>query len=436
LCELVGDQINLQSSLTNIGIILQNKGKLDEAENYFIKSLNIATELGSLQKRCNAHYNLSSLYEAKNNLPNAFEHYKKHISLRDSLASDENTKKIIEQELYFSYQKKATADSVRVNGEKLIVDAQLKQEKTRRFALIGGIVMMFVFVIFLYNRFQVTRKQKSIIEEKEKETTKQNEIISHQKLLVEQKQNEIVESITYAKRLQEAILPSQHFINSFVPNNFIFFIPKDVVSGDFYWAEEVNGKFFIAACDSTGHGVPGALVSIVCSNALNRTVNEFQITETGKILDKTRELVLETFSKNNNDVQDGMDISLLCIDKNKKEIFWSGAHNPLWYVQDNILFEIKACKQPIGRTDLPTAFITHKILYKEGTMFYLFTDGFPDQFGGPYGKKFKYKPFENLLLSISSKPVTTQFNLTEQAFNNWKGEHEQVDDVCVIGICV
>jgi serine phosphatase RsbU (regulator of sigma subunit) len=261
-------------------------------------------------------------------------------------------------------------------------------------------------------------------------------------------------------------LPPLKFIDEHVPNNFVLYQPKDVVAGDFYWAESKDNKFFIAAADCTGHGVPGAMVSVVCSNALNRTVNEFGITDTGKILDKTRELVLETFAKGNAEVKDGMDISLLCIDKQNNKAFWSGANNPLWYVQssdtsiftnstvtssevekstdagldsarpDIQLIEIKADKQPIGKTDHAKPFTTHEIAIQEGMLFYLFTDGFADQFGGPKGKKFKYKQLEELLLAIANKNMREQQQILTHQFSLWKGDLEQVDDVCVIGVKV
>lgn len=253
-------------------------------------------------------------------------------------------------------------------------------------------------------------------------------------ILISHKQKEITDSITYAQRLQHAILPSMEFICKHFPDNFILYKPKDIVAGDFYWAEEINGLIFIAAADSTGHGVPGAMVSVVCSNALNRTVKELGLTETGTILNKTRELVVETFAKNTTDVKDGMDISLLCIDKQNKKAYWSGANNPLWYIRTGIVKEIKADKQPIGKTDNPKPFTTNKITLQENTIFYLFTDGYADQFGGPKGKKFKYKQFEQLLLSICDKPMQSQLNIIDQKFEDWKGKLEQIDDVCIIGI--
>jgi len=286
----------------------------------------------------------------------------------------------------------------------------------------AGIVILVITFIFWNISFRKEVKLRLVAEEKLKETLNE----------VEEKQKEITDSINYAKRIQEAILPSFDFIKTHLPNSFIYYQPKDIVAGDFYWAEKVGNDFFIAAADCTGHGVPGALVSVVCCNALNRTVNEFKLTEPGKILDKTRELVLESFSKNGGDIKDGMDISLMSINGNT--VKWAGANNPLWYYQNNELKEIKANKQPIGKTDNPEAFTTHTIELKKGDSIYLFTDGFADQFGGPKGKKFKYKQLEDLLVSSNDLSINEQHLTLKNTLNTWKGNLEQVDDICIIAI--
>ena len=341
--------------------------------------------------------------------------------------------------------------------EKTLSEENRKQQAFIQKMILSGLVMLAVFLFFLFVNLRKTRKANKIIALQKTEVEKQKEVVDIQNHLIKEKQTEIIESITYAKRLQEAILPPFAFIDSNIKNNFILYKPKDIVAGDFYWAEIKDDKFFIAAADSTGHGVPGAMVSVVCSNALNRTVNEFGITDTGKILDKTRELVLETFAKGNSEVKDGMDISLLCIDKSNNKVYWSGANNPLWYVKSSVtssavekstdtgldsarpdiqLIEIKADKQPIGKTEITKPFITHEIASQDGMQFYLFTDGFADQFGGPKGKKFMYKQLENLLISISHESMEIQKQKLEAVFENWKGDLEQVDDVCMIGVRV
>ncbi len=303
------------------------------------------------------------------------------------------------------------------------------------FLAITGSVTLVVTFIFWNISFRKEVKLRVVAEEKLIETLNE----------VEEKQREITDSINYAKRIQEAILPSFDFIKTHLPDSFIYYQPKDIVAGDFYWAEKVGSSFFIAAADCTGHGVPGALVSVVCCNALNRTVNEFKLSEPGEILDKTRELVLESFSKSGGDIKDGMDISLISIHENT--VKWAGANNPLWYIVspfeggdrrsgDVVLKEIKANKQPIGKTDNPEPFTTHTIELKKGDSLYLFTDGFADQFGGPKGKKFKYKQLEELLISTNQLSVSSQHEALKNALKNWMGNLEQVDDICIIGIRV
>lgn len=285
------------------------------------------------------------------------------------------------------------------------------------------------------------------LEEKVADRTKQ---LNEQNQTLEEKQKEILDSITYAKRLQQAILPSLSFVKKYLIENFILYKPKDIVAGDFYWMhvffdEETKSETtLIAAADCTGHGVPGALVSVVCSNALNRTVTEFKITNPAKILDKVRELVIETFEKSDHDVKDGMDISLCSITKvnHTFHVNWSGANNSLWVVKNKFdndikeyeFLEIKANKQPIGKIDKPIPFTSHQLLLQEDDVIYLFTDGFADQFGGPKGKKLKTLAMKELFFSIHHQPMNIQQNAIDAYFNDWKKDLEQVDDVCVIGI--
>jgi len=253
---------------------------------------------------------------------------------------------------------------------------------------------------------------------------------------IEEKNKDILDSITYAKRLQDAILPPLSIIKQYLPDFFLLFKPKDIVAGDFYWMERAGNNILVAAADCTGHGVPGALVSVVCSNALNRTVKEFNIIEPGKILDKVRELVLETFEKSESNVQDGMDISLCCINTKTNEVQWSGAYNSLWYINNGKIHEVAADKQPIGKCDKPVPFNTHNLNLQKGDTLYLFTDGYADQFGGPNGKKFKYKQMEELLLTNAAKSMDEQKNALDRALEVWKGDLEQVDDILVLGIKV
>lgn len=427
LKEELNDQKGMGFSLHKIGQIYFKLGNLVKAKEYAQKCMDLAKTNNHLENVKRSADLLSLIYKQQGNYRLASEMFELYIKSRDSINNISLQKIAVQKEMQYEFNKQQTADSLKIEEERRINLLKFEQEKVQRYYLYAGLLLIAVFAGIMFNRFRITQRQKIIIEHKEKETQRQ-------KHLIEEKQKEITDSITYAKRLQQAILPPAEFITHHIPKNFVVYKPKDIVAGDFYWAEKVGEMFFIAAADSTGHGVPGAMVSVVCSNALNRTIKEFKLTETGKILDKTRELVLETFEKSTSEVKDGMDISLLCIDSNNNNIFWSGANNPLWYIQDNKLKEIKADKQPIGKSDYPKPFTTHQIEYKENTTFYLFTDGLADQFGGPNGKKFKYKQFSDLLIKNNNLSQKQQADLINKAFSDWKGDLEQVDDVCVIGV--
>lgn len=378
---------------------------------------------------------LSEVYQDLGKYKEAFRNYEIAQRLRDSLYRGDVQKELTQKELQAEFDKKLVADSLKNADEKKITDAlifakntQIEKDRIQKFALFGGLVLLIVGGAVMYNRFRIIRKQKEIIELKNKET-------EEQKIIIEEKQKEILSSISYAKRLQEAILPPMSLISEVLPDSFVLYKPKDIVAGDFYWTEVVNEDcVLIAAADCTGHGVPGAMVSVVCSNALNRSVKEFKITDPGKILDKTRELVVETFERSENEVKDGMDISLCLLNKKTKQLEWAGANNPLWIVRNGKITEFKPNKQAIGKVDKPALYQTHSVKLEENDCIYIFTDGYADQFGGPNGKKFKYHQLVELICRISSVPLGEQQRQLEKEFLDWKGNLEQVDDICVIGI--
>lgn len=290
----------------------------------------------------------------------------------------------------------------------------------------------------------VTELQESYegLEQKVKDRTSE---IENQKQVIEEKNKEVHDSITYAKRLQDAILPSLKDIKTALSDSFILYLPKDIVAGDFYWFENVSAETILfAVADSTGHGVPGAMVSVVCSNALNRTVNEFKIHEPGKILDKTRQLVLETFAKSQADVRDGMDISFCSLTTTPLSagegpgvrLQFSGANNSLWIFRKGELIELPADRQSVGKTEYPHPFTNHVFQLEKGDSFYLHTDGYSDQFGGPRGKKFMSTNLKKILLSIQDKSMSEQEKIIHKAFDSWKGSLEQIDDVCIMGVRV
>ena len=249
------------------------------------------------------------------------------------------------------------------------------------------------------------------------------------KQLIEQKEK----SLRYARSIQEAMIPVNELYKSF-PDSFIYYSPKDIVSGDFAWVSEVDNLVFVAAADCTGHGVPGAMITMVCSMALNRVVKELGITRPGEILDCVSRIVVENFGNSKKDIKDGMDISLCCINRDTNEVYWSGANNPLWYIRNGEMVILKGDKQPIGLTDEPQPFITHYLKLNKGTCLYMFSDGFADQFGGDAGKKFRPRKLMEKLMEMQHLPMKDQKNILYKTFENWKGLEEQVDDVLVMGI--
>lgn len=283
-----------------------------------------------------------------------------------------------------------------------------------------------LFLNFLVISFLVFRNEK--IRLKILEELRLNNVI------ITQKSKEITDSITYAKRIQNAILPPIKLFDTYLPNSFVIYKPKDIVAGDFYWINHKQDTVYFAAADCTGHGVPGALVSVICNNSLNRALSELGACEPGILLDKTRQIVINEFEKSEEDVKDGMDIALCAL--KGKTLHYSGAHNPLWLIRKGAVEveEIKGNKQPVGNFSHSVPFTSHTIETNSGDSLYIFSDGFVDQFGGEQGKKFKASNLKKLLLSIQHLEIADQKQAIEEAFEQWKGSTEQIDDVCLIGV--
>ncbi|MGQ0828121.1 MAG: PP2C family protein-serine/threonine phosphatase [Bacteroidota bacterium] len=279
----------------------------------------------------------------------------------------------------------------------------------------------FVLCIYIITRFVRTRAEAE-------------KIVNDQKVLLEEKNKEITDSINYAQHIQKAILPSQEFIDKHLPDSFVVYQPKSIVSGDFYWVQEKDGIIYFAVCDCTGHGVPGAMMSVISQNILNRTVFTFGMKDPADILNRSSELMELTLAQGGGSMRDGMDIALCVLDTQTMKLNYAGANNPLYIISDNELKEFKATKAPIGRHEVKVSFTNNEILLKKGDVVYLFSDGMADQFGGPNEKKFKYKALKELLLQIYPKSKAEQKTAITSAFNAWKGNYEQVDDVCIMGL--
>jgi serine phosphatase RsbU (regulator of sigma subunit)/Tfp pilus assembly protein PilF len=434
-----GDIMGEALSLSSMSSLYYRMGDLSKAISLGERSLKICREVGDVEGLKNAGNTLYLAYAKAANYKGAFDMHLLYTQMKDSIQGEESKSEVIKKDMKYNYDKQKAIEEKEHEKELAVAEEQKAKQRILIFSITGGLILVLFFTFFVINRLRITNRQKKIIETQKKEVEVQKHQVELQKELVEEKQQEIIDSITYAKRLQNAILPPAKYIEEYIPNNFVLYQPKDIVAGDFYWMEVTDAGqqkelIFIAAADSTGHGVPGAMVSIVCSNALNKAVKEFDLKDVGEILGKTREIVLDTFAKSGEEIKDGMDVSLMCLDKKNKKISWSGANNQLWYVLNDTLIEIKADKQPVGKSEKLLPFTSHELKWEAGTVFYLMTDGYPDQFGGPKGKKFKYKQLEDILSGIAGESMQKQKEILSDKFAEWKGDLEQVDDVTIIGI--
>lgn len=260
--------------------------------------------------------------------------------------------------------------------------------------------------------------------------------LKREKQVIQMEKKALVDSINYAKRIQTALLPDQEKIEKHLGENFILFLPKDIVSGDFYWVETSGDWIFFAACDCTGHGVPGALISIICVNALSRAVKEYGLVQPSDILDKVAEIVVESLGLNG-EVKDGMEVSLCAFNSKNRDLYWSGANLPLWIARENGFYELlefKPDKQSIGYVENRLPYVAQKIEIKKGDILYLFSDGFADQFGGELGKKLTRKKLKELVMLQRGKSLKEQHENFLRFHNEYKGKGDQIDDILLMGI--
>lgn len=444
--EEVKSKGGLASVLNSISDVCFRKKKYREAITYAEKSMAISETLGYLAKIQFAAKSLYQAHKAIGSNAEALKFHELYVLMSDSITNQETRKASIKSQFKYEYEKKAAADSVKIVEEKKVVAVQLKQEKTQRFALYGGLTLVLLFAGFMYNRFRITQKQKVIIEAKEKETQSQNIIITQQKHLVEEKHKEITDSINYAERIQRSFIATKELLDENLKDYFVMFRPKDVVSGDFYWGAKLDSNTFaLTTADSTGHGVPGAIMSLLNITSLEKAIEHHIAPD--EILKATRKTIIERLKKDGSEQggKDGMDCSLICFDLKNNVLHIAAANNPVWIVrtvtsEENStkeLLEIKPDKMPVGKHDKDQQpFTKHTIELKQGDVVYALTDGFPDQFGGESGKKFMSKKLKELLVSNSHLPMNEQKQILETVFKNWVGDLEQVDDVTVIGVRV
>jgi serine phosphatase RsbU (regulator of sigma subunit)/tetratricopeptide (TPR) repeat protein len=365
----------------------------------------------------------------------------KNILHEKEIMGLEKENKLKEQKILLEEKEKK-----RIQQENKLLESEKKREEEARkrvtlllFFLILIAMLIFGGLLALQRKNRLLHKQKQIIEDTNLNLEQKNEEITVQRDLIETKNSEITASINYAKRIQEALLPDPGFIKDATSDSFVFFLPKDIVSGDFYWGGTYGDRTFILAADCTGHGVPGAFMSMLGNSYLSEIINENKHRPANEILNLLRAMIIRSLKQEKIDStsKDGMDAALCIINKKEKTLEFAGANNPLYHIRNETLSIIKGDRMPVGiHMFSEKPFTQETIRYNPGDVFYVFSDGFPDQFGGEKGKKYKYIPFRNFLLSIHKKPFHEQKKILHEELTTWMGDQEQVDDILVIGFKV
>ncbi len=441
ISEEIGNKRYLSGSYSSLGGLYSKVDKYKDAAVSLQKAMNYAKEINDKSLLKTSYDSISALSAKQNDFRKALQYIALSSALNDSIFNENNSKQANEMTALYESEKKELLIN-NLEKDNALADEKMQREKNFKIYLIIFCVMIAALVFILLKGYIQKRKA--------------NKALSFAYEEIEEKNKDITDSINYSKRIQEASLSAKELKTKLFPDSFVLFKPKDIVSGDFYWYAEKEGKRMIASCDCTGHGVPGALMSMLGNNILNQIVNEKGITKPDEILNHLHKGIRKALKQEDqSSSKDGMDIALITFN-NETEIEYAGAQRPLWISRkidngeltiDNgapqqqltnnyELIEIKADKFSIGglQTEAERKFTKHTISLSKEDRIYIFTDGLIDQFGGTEGKKFMSKRFKDLLLANYSKSMNEQEKIIRETFETWKGSHEQIDDVLVIGI--
>ena len=411
----VGDTRLDLSILGNLSVIEMENNRLDSSMFYIEKVIALQNKLKIIKNREDLSRLFAEFYYRKKDYEKAWEYVQKYDRFKDSTYNLETTAQINEMQEKYETDKK--------EKENQLLQIENKGQKT---------IQNYLLIILGIALAGITG---AVVAYKKIKTT--NHLLEIQKELVEEKQKEILDSIHYARRIQFALLASDSLLNAHLPEHFVLFKPKDVVSGDFYWATPTPTGFVYITADCTGHGVPGAFMSLLNISKLSQIVNENKIDRPDLVLNNMRTEIIKVLNPENSkeESKDGMDAVLCKLNLKEMKLEYAAANNSFYIIRNKALLECKADKMPVGKGhDDSMSFTYNEIALQKGDTIYTFTDGFADQFGGKKGKKFKYKQLEELLLSVHQETMANQKQKLSENFEAWKGTLEQVDDVCVIGI--
>ena len=461
--EQIGNKREAVSTMASLAEMLVLKGDINSAIMYNQRVIEEAQQVGLEKLAVNVYKSLSANYEAIGNKAKALELFKEYAQLKDSLFTEQNSKQIREMETKYETDKKEKALLLQ-QKELELKDLEIKKQeadKKKQRVIIGftllGLLVVIVFSVVVYNQMRQKKKANKILQRQNIRIKQQNEEIAQaneeigaqrdeimrQKAFVETQRDEIVEknqqitdSIQYAKRIQTAVLPPDYQISQAFPEHFIFYRPRNIVSGDFYFMTQIGHEAILVAADCTGHGVPGAFMSMLGLTFLSQITSDEKLTAS-EILEKLREHVIAALRQTGKqgEAKDGMDLALVKLNLDTLEGQYAGAYNPMYLVRNNELISYAGDKMPIGIYFRgQKEFTNHRVQFEKGDRFYLFSDGYVDQFGGPKNQKFMSKRFKELLLDIHQLPMAEQENILYRRITDWRGDFDQVDDMIVIGV--
>ena len=424
----IGRRKEAAEALGNIGDIYYEWGRYQEALDYYNQSLELHKLLNLKKEVYDKYKKISDTYAAMGNYRLALENYEMYNALKDSSIRQENLNQISELETKYETERVGRENEL-LNTKTMLQETELKRQRVMIYSLIGIFVVILGSGFLLFRAYRAIKHANILLEE-------QNIEIKHQRDQIFQQKQEITDSIMYASRIQTAILPPEKFLDE-LADHFILYKPRDIVSGDYYWMTQKDNKTIVVVADCTGHGVPGAFMSMLGISFLNEIVNKGDSTQPNDILNNLRDNVVNSLHQTGEEgeQQDGMDLALCVIDNDKTRLWFAGAYNPLFLIRDGELTEVKPDKMPIGiHKEKTDPFTNNEVPIRKGDAIYMFSDGYVDQFGGPKAKKFMSKNFKDLLVSIHNDPMKDQKEFLDSTIENWKGDVEQIDDILVMGL--
>lgn len=454
----LGDQNGLAIILNNLGTCYQSMKSYETAIHYLNKSLEISKKISKPDMIIDNYSNLSSCYSDKGDYKKALYYRNLYIEVKDSLFNETNTRAISDMQTKYESEKKEKEIEI-LNQNKILSSLKNAQQKekleSQRYIIYGSIIVIIVvisllfFLLRLFFQKQASNKKLKeqnieILQQKEEIVTQRDEIEAQRDLVTKQKNEieiiheEVTSSIRYAHLIQDALLPSKEQLQECFSEYFLLFIPRDIVSGDFFWSTKIKNHTIFCVADCTGHGVPGGFMSMLGISFLNEIIRKDEIIHPAEILNQLREHMISSL-KQKGDIsgqKDGLDIALCVINNDTLEMKFSGAYNPCYVVRQNELIEIKGDRMPIAFYQRMDSFSQKEFQLKKGDYIYLFSDGFIDQFGGDSRKKFMTNKFKNTLLGICTLKATDQQKELERIYLEWKKDYNQVDDITILGIKV